>query len=363
MKSSKERLEQVTLELNDVSKELADAHGESLESDRQRKRNELVDNLKRIFPDRVYGRLVDVCQPSHKRFQLAVTKVLGKHMMSIICDTEQTARDCITYMKEQRAEIETFLPISYLDVHPINEKLRELSEPRGVKLVFDVIQCNLPAVRKALQFACGNALVCETAEDARQLAFGGADRHKAVSLDGTLFQQSGVISGGASELRAKASKWDEKKMRVLKERKNALMEEAQQLHKTRKKELDVEMKRNQLQALEKRLKYTNMDRDKVEKETMARLEQELEVLKSEYETIQPKIDEIEERMNSRLSKISALEKKKNEATDHIFADFCRKVGISDIRYVFAHAPLIILLLFTEFTNSAKCAFTKRRRIS
>ncbi len=52
-------------------------------------------------------------------------------------------------------------------------------------------------------------------------------------------------------------------MRVLKERKTALMDESQQLHKTRKKELDVEMKRNQLQALEKRLKYTNMDRDKV----------------------------------------------------------------------------------------------------
>ncbi len=97
-------------------------------------------------------------------------------------------------------------------INKYRQFFRELTDPRGVKLVFDVIQCNLPAVRKALQFACGNALVCETAEDARQLAFGGADRHKvgvtlrfdryseriqAVSLDGTLFQQSGVISGGA----------------------------------------------------------------------------------------------------------------------------------------------------------------------
>lgn len=44
---------------------------------------------------------------------------------------------------------------------------RELTEPRGVKLVFDVIQCNNPVARKALQFACGNALVCETPEDAK----------------------------------------------------------------------------------------------------------------------------------------------------------------------------------------------------
>ncbi len=33
---------------------------------------------------------------------------------------------------------------------------------------------------------------------------------QTVSLDGTLFQKSGVISGGASDLRAKAKRWDDK---------------------------------------------------------------------------------------------------------------------------------------------------------
>ena len=50
--------------------------------------------------------------------------------------------------------------------------------------------------QKALQFACANALVCDGMEEARKLAFGGAERKKTVSLDGTLFQKSGVISGG-----------------------------------------------------------------------------------------------------------------------------------------------------------------------
>ena len=31
-----------------------------------------------------------------------------------------------------------------------------------------------------------------------------------MSLDGTLFQKSGVISGGASDIKAKAKRWDEK---------------------------------------------------------------------------------------------------------------------------------------------------------
>ena len=68
--------------------------------------------------------------------------------------------------------------------------------------------------QKALQFACGNALLCQTMEEARRLAFGGSERRKVVSLDGTLFQKSGVISGGASDLKAKAKRWDEKVTRV-----------------------------------------------------------------------------------------------------------------------------------------------------
>lgn len=113
--------------------------------------------------------------------------------MSVVCDTDETARECIVYLKEQRLAPETFLPLSLLEVHPINEKLRlfffffgiylfaldnllvaslrELTEPRGVKLLFDVIQCNVPVARKALQFACGNTLVCETSEDARYWFF------------------------------------------------------------------------------------------------------------------------------------------------------------------------------------------------
>ncbi|VDK57824.1 unnamed protein product [Gongylonema pulchrum] len=88
-------------------------------------------------------------------------------MMSIVCDTSDTAAECITYLKEQRFARETFLPLASLLVRPINEKLRDISEPRGVHLVFDVIQCNNSVARKALQFACGNALLCETPEDAK----------------------------------------------------------------------------------------------------------------------------------------------------------------------------------------------------
>ena len=65
-----------------------------------------------------------MCVPIHKRYHLAVTKVMGKDMDAIVCDNVRTAHDCIQYMKEQRIEPETFLPLDNLKTKPVNEQLR-----------------------------------------------------------------------------------------------------------------------------------------------------------------------------------------------------------------------------------------------
>ena len=61
-------------------------------------------------------------------------------MDAIVCDTEKTAKDCIQYMKEQRIDPETFLPLDYLDVRSVNEKLRYINKNLKEKnLVFYVV--------------------------------------------------------------------------------------------------------------------------------------------------------------------------------------------------------------------------------
>lgn len=57
-----------------------------------------------------------MCEPIHKKFNMAITKVLGKYMEAIVVDTEKTARQCIQYLKEQMLEPETFLPLDYIQV-------------------------------------------------------------------------------------------------------------------------------------------------------------------------------------------------------------------------------------------------------
>lgn len=132
-----------------------------------------------------YDRMINMCQPTHKRYNVAVTKVLGKYMEAIIVDTEKTARRCIQILKEQMLEVETFLPLDYLQAKPLKQRLRDIREPKQVKLVYDVLKFEPPEIEKAVLFATNNALVCETPEDAMKVAY-EIDRSRYDVRDSTI---------------------------------------------------------------------------------------------------------------------------------------------------------------------------------
>lgn len=122
----------------------------------------------------------------------------------------------------------------------------------GAKMLADVVQIKVAVganqLKKVVHFVCGNTLVCESIKEAKSVAFDRQERNKVsfhstemqqpvfmvnnafvllqtVSLDGTLFSKSGVISGGSSDLRSKARCWDERAVVQLKERKEQLIAE------------------------------------------------------------------------------------------------------------------------------------------
>uniref|UniRef100_A0A669ESU1 Structural maintenance of chromosomes protein 1A n=1 Tax=Oreochromis niloticus TaxID=8128 RepID=A0A669ESU1_ORENI len=312
-----------------VMEQLGDARIDRQENSRQQRKAEIMESIKRLYPGSVYGRLIDLCQPTQKKYQIAVTKVLGKNMDAIIVDSEKTGRDCIQYIKEQRGEPETFLPLDYLEVKPTDEKLREL---RGAKLVIDVIRYEPPHIKKALQYACGNALVCENVEDARRIAFGGPYRHKTVALDGTLFQKSGVISGGASDLKAKARRWDEKAVDKLKEKKEKLTEELKEQMKAKRKEAELRQVQSQAHGLQMRLKYSQSDLEQTKTRHLSLNMQEKSKLESELANFGPRINDIKRIIQSREREITDFnDVSVSQVEDEVFVEFCKEIGVRNIR--------------------------------
>ncbi|XP_063998909.1 structural maintenance of chromosomes protein 1B [Pogoniulus pusillus] len=329
------RMAEVNEDLSKTVGELQNARIDYHETRRQQMKAEILESLRRLYPDSVYGRLLDLCHPIHKKYYLAITKVFSHYMTAIVVATEKTARDCIRYLKEERAEPETFLALDYLDVKPINEMLREI---KGAKLLVDVVQTPFPPVKKVIQFVSGNALVCETVKEAKQIAFDGPVRLKTVALDGTLFSKSGVISGGSSDLRSKARIWDEKEITRMKERRDSLISELKNLMKVKRKESDLKQLRAQCSGVQTRLKYSQSELEIIKKKHLANLYREKSKLGSELVNIESSHDMLNEGIAQRNEKMEEFQKKIDEAEDAVFREFCEEIGIENIR-VYEQGPV------------------------
>jgi structural maintenance of chromosome 1 len=82
-------------------------------TEREAKLKETMANLQRIFPGPyhpkadilqgayalyvpgVRGRLVDLCKPTQRKYETAISVVLGRNIDAVVVDEERTAIDCI----------------------------------------------------------------------------------------------------------------------------------------------------------------------------------------------------------------------------------------------------------------------------
>ncbi|KAM9352307.1 structural maintenance of chromosomes protein 1B [Symphorus nematophorus] len=332
LQRGRQRSEEVNQELGAVLEELGNARLDSQENRRQLQRRELLEKLRRLYPETVYGRLSDLCSPIHKKYQLAVTKVFGHYMNAIIVASEKVARDCISFIKAERLEPETFLPIDYLDVRPLNERLREVPH---AKMVVDVVQVNattgVSELRKVLQFVCGNTLVCETIKEARSVAFDGQERRKTVSLDGTLFSKTGLISGGSSDLRNKARCWDEKAVMQLMERKDQLTAELSDLMRLRRKESDLNQIIAQAQGAKTRFKYSKNELENLRKKNIPKCQADISRMESEIANLDYEIQMQQECVEAKDAEMRKIRDQIDQMEDLVFSDFCAEIGVDSIR--------------------------------
>lgn len=331
--SSRGRAQQLQEQLEEVASQLGDARVDKHEEARRKKKQEIVESFKREIPG-VYDRMINMCQPTHKRYNVAITKVLGKYMEAIVVDTEKTARRCIQVLKERMLEPETFLPLDYIQAKPLRERLRDIKEPKNVKLLFDVLRYEPAAIHRAVLFVTNNALVCETPEDASRVAYDldrtKNSRYDALALDGTFYQKSGIISGGSLDLARKAKRWDEKHLSQLKAKKEKLTEELRDSMKKSRKESELTTVDSQIKGLESRLKYAITDRDATLKQVKT-LDAELEELQRKIEMFGPQISEVELTMRQRDAKIQEIKENMNNVEDVVFRTFCRDIGVVNIR--------------------------------
>ena len=82
-----------------------------------------------------------------------------------------------------------------------------------------------------------------------QFRFQSGERKKTVSVDGTMFEKSGVMCGGLADIQKKAKRWDTKQIDGLKKKRDEYMAEVKELAMERRKESTMPGKRLELKEV------------------------------------------------------------------------------------------------------------------
>ncbi|GAA5989539.1 hypothetical protein JCM10908_000522 [Rhodotorula pacifica] len=304
--------------------DLQQAGAEKQEKESEIRFRETLQSLKRTFPG-VRGRIIDLCKPTHQKYGLAVTTVLGRNIDSVVVDTERTAISCIEYMRQQRLGQATFVPIETVQVKPINDKYRTFA--KGARLAIDVITFD-PAVEKAMEFACGNALVCETMQIAKHVCYDRGQEVKAVTLDGTVIHRSGTITGGTTHQGGRH--FEAQEVEALRRRESELRAKLAEVFKNRPRANAEE----QLLAEEAQIK-TELQ---IIKDDLTSTNSRLKGVQDELAALRKRASGYEKTISSLESELAKLRKQAathreaiEQEEDAIFADFCERIGVNHIR--------------------------------
>ena len=220
-RKQRSRQEEIQRQLEDVDGQLREAKADRIENDRDAKAAEALQKMKEILKG-VHGRVSDLCSPTQKKYQMALTVAMGRNMDAVVVDNEKTAKECIRYLKDNRIPTMTFIPLISIQVKPVKESLRQLGGT--AKLMVDVVQHDT-SIETAILYACGNTIVCDTHDEAKKIAFHGEERQKVVSIDGTMIAKSGNMTGGLSgSMEAKMKRWNQKEVDKLKDQRSDMEE-------------------------------------------------------------------------------------------------------------------------------------------
>eukprot|EP00814_Leptocylindrus_danicus_P018697 CAMPEP_0116038318 /NCGR_PEP_ID=MMETSP0321-20121206/22716_1 /TAXON_ID=163516 /ORGANISM="Leptocylindrus danicus var. danicus, Strain B650" /LENGTH=1452 /DNA_ID=CAMNT_0003516967 /DNA_START=35 /DNA_END=4393 /DNA_ORIENTATION=+ len=347
-------------ELVQINAKLREAKDDKRRNRKEERLLQALNTLKRHFPG-VQGRLADLCRPTQRRFNLAVTVAGGKNMDAVVVDTRATAQDCIKYLREQRIGVATFLPLDSLKTPPAasTERLRSLCESDRsgrYRLCSDVIVCD-ESVRKAVLYAVENTVVADDLDAAREICFGNSNRNvrghhhqhknekiKAVTISGSVISKAGTMTGGVtSDDSKKASRWDEAEVEALRERKQELETERRTLDSyndanadsgdaDRRVSYSVKMDelRNQVSALKNRQQF--MQSDKLYSESQLKESQSLLTSSTaQMKKLEKQIADVEANIEAIDKQLSDARQKVVEVEDEVLRDFREESGLEDLR--------------------------------
>lgn len=221
-----------------------------------------------------------------EKYSIAIDVALGRHATDIVVDTEETAADCIKYLREKKIGRARFLPINR-----IRGRKRENTSGNIIGYALDLVKFD-DKYRNIMEYALENTLIAENIDTVKKIR-----GFRVATLDGDLVEKGGAMIGGfykkkkseVPQLLSENKKLEEEIAHLeqeLEEKKTKQEEESKEVtalqteRTEREKQLEDERKKRK-KLLEERLALQNIiSRKKVEK---AKIEASVDNLKIEMQ--------------------------------------------------------------------------------
>ncbi len=272
----------------------------------------------------IIGVVADILKVG-KTYETAIETALGGAIQNIVTENEATAKELITYLKQNKFGRATFLPLTNMNIGSGMKEDRVLKEPGVLGIAASLVETD-KKFNALIDHLLGRIIVVDDIEHATTIARKYQYTLRIVTLEGELLTPGGSISGGAyknaSNLLGRRREIEEMEEKVASLQKNVtqLLQKKDEYKETK---LNLRTQFDSLKAsmqkffLEQNTAKMNLDRESTKKaETEAVYQEylhEVQEIDIQAKDLKEKINEL----NDSLGQNSQQNKEKEELIEKL----------------------------------------------
>ncbi|MDR2568037.1 MAG: AAA family ATPase [Mycoplasmataceae bacterium] len=168
------------------------------------KRNELDYGVRTIVENsnaiNGYCGLVKDFYQVNDKFAKSISILIGKSNINVIVENNFDAQNAVQFLKNNRAGKATFLPLNTLKPKAVKDEFRDIlfTLDGYLGIAADLIKYE-QKYDIVYRYLLGNAIVCETLENASIIAKYTYQQYRIITIDGDIINPGGSITGGFNQ--------------------------------------------------------------------------------------------------------------------------------------------------------------------
>ena len=270
----------------------------------------------------VLGAVADILEPD-SQYEIPLQAVLGQRLQYLIVEGEKEGMEAMAFLKRESLGRGSFIPIlPHGEVQGVKMENQTPGEEEKPVLLSRFVRVKEGFDRIA-KFLIGDIGVVKGLEEALHWMKNGGGFGALVTMEGDIFESSGVISGGSRDQglglleRRREIKDLEQRVKEAEEERRKVCEEEERLEKEiGEREIRLEARKREIQEKEIELLHQERDLEGLKKE-ICQFQQRMEVIQFEQKQLEEEDQEIEEEKREVSAQTEREESEKSEREEQV----------------------------------------------